>query len=255
MALAKLQNKVGVADLDICGPSMIKMLAVEGMNVVESSYGWTPLRVRCSRRVSWCRVFGCRAGRVFVVVGFVVVGCRAVGCRAGRVSWWSVFVVVVVVVVGSWWSGFVLVGFRAGRVSWWSGVVLVGFVVVGCRAGRVSCCSGSWWSGFVVVGCRGGRVFVVVGFVVVGCRAGRVSWWSGLVVGVCWSVSAGRFRAVGVSWWSGFVLVGFRVVGVFVVFCGVPTIGFTKPGTIEVTEVILVTQAEVTEAIEVAEAI
>ncbi|KAL5516273.1 hypothetical protein EMCRGX_G001559 [Ephydatia muelleri] len=44
MALAKLQNKVGVADLDICGPSMIKMLAVEGMNVVESSYGWTPLR-------------------------------------------------------------------------------------------------------------------------------------------------------------------------------------------------------------------
>ncbi|KAL5516272.1 hypothetical protein EMCRGX_G001558 [Ephydatia muelleri] len=32
----------------------------------------------------------------------------------------------------------------------------------------------------------------------------------------------------------------------------VPTIGFTKPGTIEVTEV---TQAEVTEAIEIAEAI
>lgn len=44
MALARLQNKVGVADLDICGPSMTKMLCVEGMKVMESSCGWSPLR-------------------------------------------------------------------------------------------------------------------------------------------------------------------------------------------------------------------
>ncbi|XP_064400343.1 cytosolic Fe-S cluster assembly factor Nubp2 homolog 2-like isoform X2 [Halichondria panicea] len=44
MALAKLNTKVGILDLDICGPSIPKLLAVEGQAVVNSQYGWTPLR-------------------------------------------------------------------------------------------------------------------------------------------------------------------------------------------------------------------
>ena len=33
-----------MVDLDICGPSIPKLLAVEGEKVVDSPYGWIPLR-------------------------------------------------------------------------------------------------------------------------------------------------------------------------------------------------------------------
>ncbi|XP_065909613.1 cytosolic Fe-S cluster assembly factor NUBP1-like [Dysidea avara] len=43
-ALANCGKKVGIADLDICGPSVPKMMGVEGQKVVNSDYGWVPLR-------------------------------------------------------------------------------------------------------------------------------------------------------------------------------------------------------------------
>ncbi|XP_035677040.1 cytosolic Fe-S cluster assembly factor NUBP2-like [Branchiostoma floridae] len=43
MALAELSHKVGVVDLDICGPSIPKLLAVEGREVINSQWGWKPL--------------------------------------------------------------------------------------------------------------------------------------------------------------------------------------------------------------------
>ena len=36
--------QVGIADLDICGPSVPKLMAVEGKGVVNSQYGWMPLK-------------------------------------------------------------------------------------------------------------------------------------------------------------------------------------------------------------------
>ena len=36
--------KVGLVDLDICGPSVPKLMAVEGKQVINSPYGWTPLK-------------------------------------------------------------------------------------------------------------------------------------------------------------------------------------------------------------------
>jgi len=37
-------SQVGLLDVDICGPSAAKLLAVEGMDVVNTKYGWTPLK-------------------------------------------------------------------------------------------------------------------------------------------------------------------------------------------------------------------
>ncbi len=31
-------------DVDVCGPSAAKLLAVEGKDVINSRYGWTPLK-------------------------------------------------------------------------------------------------------------------------------------------------------------------------------------------------------------------
>ncbi|OWF54112.1 cytosolic Fe-S cluster assembly factor NUBP2 homolog [Mizuhopecten yessoensis] len=42
-ALASRSQKVGVIDLDICGPSVPKLLGVEGKPIVNSQYGWKPL--------------------------------------------------------------------------------------------------------------------------------------------------------------------------------------------------------------------
>ncbi|XP_069137542.1 uncharacterized protein [Argopecten irradians] len=42
-ALASRSQKVGVVDLDICGPSIPKLLDVEGKPIVNSQYGWKPL--------------------------------------------------------------------------------------------------------------------------------------------------------------------------------------------------------------------
>ena len=32
-------------DLDICGPSVPKLMAVEEMDVINSQYGWIPLKL------------------------------------------------------------------------------------------------------------------------------------------------------------------------------------------------------------------
>lgn len=42
IALSKLNYKVGVADLDLCGPSLPLLLGVSNQQVVNSSYGWKP---------------------------------------------------------------------------------------------------------------------------------------------------------------------------------------------------------------------
>ena len=39
-----LPGQVGIVDLDICGPSVPKLMAVEGGRVVNSQYGWIPLK-------------------------------------------------------------------------------------------------------------------------------------------------------------------------------------------------------------------
>ncbi|XP_068760206.1 cytosolic Fe-S cluster assembly factor NUBP2-like [Montipora capricornis] len=44
VALSNMGKKVGLVDLDICGPSIPKLMAIEGQQVVNSPYGWMPLR-------------------------------------------------------------------------------------------------------------------------------------------------------------------------------------------------------------------
>jgi len=44
MALANMGKKVGLVDLDICGPSVPKLMAVAGKQVINSPYGRTPLK-------------------------------------------------------------------------------------------------------------------------------------------------------------------------------------------------------------------
>ena len=36
--------QIGIVDLDICGPSVPKLLGVQGQSVVNSQYGWVPIR-------------------------------------------------------------------------------------------------------------------------------------------------------------------------------------------------------------------
>eukprot|EP00042_Codosiga_hollandica_P025675 m.116316 g.116316 ORF g.116316 m.116316 type:complete len:259 (-) comp51939_c0_seq1:12-788(-) len=42
VALARLGSKVGVLDVDVCGPSIPKLMAVEGVQIVNSEFGWRP---------------------------------------------------------------------------------------------------------------------------------------------------------------------------------------------------------------------
>ncbi|KAJ4899914.1 Cytosolic Fe-S cluster assembly factor NBP35 [Raphanus sativus] len=44
-ALAGMDHQVGLLDLDICGPSMPKMLGLEGHRLYHGNYGWTPVYV------------------------------------------------------------------------------------------------------------------------------------------------------------------------------------------------------------------
>lgn len=44
MALASLSAKVGLVDVDICGPSAAKLMSIEGEAVVNSQYGWQPIK-------------------------------------------------------------------------------------------------------------------------------------------------------------------------------------------------------------------
>ncbi|XP_007894032.1 cytosolic Fe-S cluster assembly factor NUBP2 isoform X2 [Callorhinchus milii] len=43
MALAKLNHKVAICDLDICGPSIPRLLNIQEQRVIHTPYGWQPL--------------------------------------------------------------------------------------------------------------------------------------------------------------------------------------------------------------------
>ncbi|KAK1319689.1 Cytosolic Fe-S cluster assembly factor NBP35 [Acorus calamus] len=44
-ALAGLDHQVGLLDIDICGPSIPKMLGLEGQDIHQSNVGWSPIYV------------------------------------------------------------------------------------------------------------------------------------------------------------------------------------------------------------------
>ncbi|XP_074591794.1 cytosolic Fe-S cluster assembly factor NBP35 [Curcuma longa] len=44
-ALAELENQVGLLDIDICGPSIPKMMGLEGQDIHQSNLGWSPVYV------------------------------------------------------------------------------------------------------------------------------------------------------------------------------------------------------------------
>eukprot|EP00118_Oscarella_pearsei_P012926 m.98751 g.98751 ORF g.98751 m.98751 type:complete len:306 (+) comp37011_c0_seq3:1486-2403(+) len=44
IALAQSSHKVGLLDVDLCGPSISKLMAVEDQTVINSSWGWQPLK-------------------------------------------------------------------------------------------------------------------------------------------------------------------------------------------------------------------
>ena len=46
--LASKAYKVGLVDLDICGPSAPKLLSVEGQPIVNTEYGWKTLQYATS---------------------------------------------------------------------------------------------------------------------------------------------------------------------------------------------------------------
>lgn len=44
-ALAGMDHQVGLMDIDICGPSIPKMLGLEGHEIYQSNFGWSPVYV------------------------------------------------------------------------------------------------------------------------------------------------------------------------------------------------------------------
>ena len=44
-ALAGLDKQIGLLDIDICGPSIPKMLGLEGQEIHQSNLGWSPVYV------------------------------------------------------------------------------------------------------------------------------------------------------------------------------------------------------------------
>ncbi|KAL1203404.1 Cytosolic Fe-S cluster assembly factor NBP35 [Cardamine amara subsp. amara] len=44
-ALAGMDHQVGLMDIDICGPSIPKMLGLEGQEIHQSNFGWSPVYV------------------------------------------------------------------------------------------------------------------------------------------------------------------------------------------------------------------
>jgi len=44
-ALAEMDHQVGLLDIDICGPSIPKMLGLEGQDIHQSNLGWSPVYV------------------------------------------------------------------------------------------------------------------------------------------------------------------------------------------------------------------
>lgn len=51
LALASRPSRVGVLDVDLCGPSMPTMLLAPSKQVVTSPYGWMPIVYAASRVV------------------------------------------------------------------------------------------------------------------------------------------------------------------------------------------------------------
>ncbi|KAL5475389.1 hypothetical protein EMCRGX_G025198 [Ephydatia muelleri] len=51
LTLVQAGNKVGVLDIDLCGPSVPHMLNVEGHDVHQSSEGWVPVYTDASQRL------------------------------------------------------------------------------------------------------------------------------------------------------------------------------------------------------------
>ena len=47
-------RQVGVLDIDICGPSIPKMMGVEGQQVHQSNLGWSPVYVEVCACVCVC---------------------------------------------------------------------------------------------------------------------------------------------------------------------------------------------------------
>jgi len=44
LALSERQKKVAILDVDICGPSVPRILNVEGKQIVSEEYGWIPIQ-------------------------------------------------------------------------------------------------------------------------------------------------------------------------------------------------------------------
>ncbi|XP_074610518.1 uncharacterized protein LOC141864586 isoform X1 [Acropora palmata] len=44
MTFSNMGKKVGLVDLDICGPSIPKLMATDGQQIINSAYGWMPLK-------------------------------------------------------------------------------------------------------------------------------------------------------------------------------------------------------------------
>jgi Mrp family chromosome partitioning ATPase len=57
-ALAAQGKEVGLMDLDICGPSIPKMLGLEGQEIHRSNAGWSPVYVQVNLRTSVYRHMG-----------------------------------------------------------------------------------------------------------------------------------------------------------------------------------------------------
>ena len=56
---SRLYVQVGIVDLDICGPSVPKLLGVQGQSVINSEYGWVPIRYvqfTSIKNISWCTI-------------------------------------------------------------------------------------------------------------------------------------------------------------------------------------------------------
>eukprot|EP00667_Euglena_gracilis_P025811 EG_transcript_30546 len=64
LTLALEGHRVGILDVDICGPSVPKILGVEGRDVAQGPEGWTPIAVPVS---------GEQAGQLWAIsIGFMV---------------------------------------------------------------------------------------------------------------------------------------------------------------------------------------
>ncbi len=51
MIISNDGNQVGLLDLDICGPSIPRLMGIEGKQVINASYGWLPIKYVFNIRV------------------------------------------------------------------------------------------------------------------------------------------------------------------------------------------------------------